>query len=113
LYGEDVMGDKVNTQRAAQFLTDLGKPTKETTLNTLRSTGEGPPFYKTPRKKHIVYDTDELAEYAKIDPLVRYTSTSEYSTRKKKTPKPNGAPPEDKSSEDKPSDPSTDDVEGA
>ena len=96
------MGEKVNTPRASQVLTELGKPTKEATLNSWRSTGGGPPFYKAPGKKHVVYDTDELAEWAKTDPLVRYTSTSEYSTRK--TPKPNGAPPEDK-----PSDPTPDD----
>jgi hypothetical protein len=100
------MGDKVNSQRAAEILTELGRPTKEATLNSLRSTGGGPPFYKAEGGKYVLYDTDELPEYAKTDPLVRYTSTSEYTTRKK-SPKPNGAPPEDNSSH-----PSPDDGEG-
>jgi hypothetical protein len=101
------MGEKVNTKIAAEILTELGKPTERATLDTQRSTGGGPPFYKVSGKKRVVYDTDELAEHAKTDQLVRYTSTSEYSTRKNKTPKPNGVPPEDK-----PSDHSQDDGEG-
>jgi hypothetical protein len=84
------MGEKVNTKRAAEILTELNRPTERATLDTQRSTGGGPPFYKVTGKKRIVYDTDELAEYAKADQLVRYTSTSEYSTRKRKPPKPNG-----------------------
>jgi hypothetical protein len=72
------MGEKVNTARAAQILTELGRPTKEATLNTLRSTGGGPPFYKVPGKKQIIYDTDDLEQHAKSDPLVKYNSTSEY-----------------------------------
>ena len=102
------MGEKVNTKRAAQILTELGKPTERSTLDTQRSAGGGPPFYKVPGKKHVVYDTDELRIHATVDPLVRYTSTSEYSTRKRKTPNPNVVPPEDK-----PSDPTQDDGEGA
>jgi hypothetical protein len=70
------MDDKVNTKKAAEILTELGRPTKEATLNSLRSTGGGPPFYKS--GKYILYDTDDLAEWAKAEPLVRYTSTSEY-----------------------------------
>jgi hypothetical protein len=101
------MGDKVNTEQAAKFLTDLGRPTKAATLNTQRSTGGGPPFYKAEGGKHVLYDTDELAEHAKIDPLVRYTSTSQYSTRKKTPPKLTVVP-----KEDKPSDPAINDVEG-
>ena len=86
------MGEKVNTKRAAEILTELGKPTERATLDTQRSTGGGPPFYKEPGKKRIAYDTDELAEHAKIDPLVRYTSTSEYppELRLKRKPKNGG-----------------------
>jgi hypothetical protein len=101
------MGEKVNPTKAAQIATDNGTPTEKATLDTKRSTGGGPPFYKKDDEKNVWYDVDEVIEWAKSSEMKRYTSTSEYSTRKKKTPKPNGAPPEDK-----PSDPSSGDAEG-
>jgi hypothetical protein len=110
------MGEKLNTKQAAKFCTEHGRPTEEATLNTLRSTGGGPPFYKEDGKKTIMYDTDDLLEWCKTPSWKKYNSTSEYSTRKKKppkpeeeTPKPNGAPPEDKPPEDKPSEPLSND----
>jgi hypothetical protein len=39
------------------------------------------------------YDTDDVITWAKTPTLTKYNSTSEYSTRKKKTPKIE-APPE-------------------
>jgi hypothetical protein len=78
------MGTKIPTGPAAIFLTENGKPTKEATLNSLRSTGAGPPFYKG-KGKSVLYDTDDLLDYIKADPTQKYTSTSQYSTRKKKT----------------------------
>jgi hypothetical protein len=102
----------LNPKQAAQFCTDNGRPTERSSLDTMRSTGGGPSFYKEKGKKNVWYSPDDLLEWAKSTPMEKYSSTSEYSTRKKKTPKPNGAPPEDKPSEDKSSDPSPDDGEG-
>jgi hypothetical protein len=99
------MGTKLNTAQAAQYLSERGKPTKESALNTLRSTGGGPLFEKEDGKKTILYDSDDLDEWNTPSPVKKYRSTSEYSNRKK-TPKPNGTPPEDK-----PSDPTPDDGE--
>ena len=96
------MGEKLNTKQAARFCTEHGRPTEEATLNTLRSTGGGPPFYKEDGKKTVWYDTDDLLEWCKPVEMKKYSSTSEYGTRKKKTPKP----------EDKPSDPPPNDGEG-
>jgi hypothetical protein len=102
------MGTKLNTKQAAKYCTDHDKETEKSTLDTLRSIGGGPVFEKQDGRKPIWYDTDDLDEWIKSSsaPMKKYRSTSEYSTRK--NPKPNGAPPEDKSS----SDPSPDDGEG-
>jgi hypothetical protein len=98
----------LNPKQAAEYLTERGKIIEKSTLDTMRSIGGGPLFCKEDDKKPIWYDTDDLDEWAKSSPMKKYRSTSEYSTRKKKTtPKPNGAPPENK-----PSDPSPDDGEG-
>ena len=88
----------LNTKQAAQYLTERGKIIEKSTLDTIRSTGGGPPFYKEDEKKPVWYDTDDLDEWAKSKPMKKYRSTSEYSTRKK-TPKPNGAPPESSGSD--------------
>jgi len=111
---ENTMGDLLNTKQAAQYLTERGKKTERSTLDTLRNLGGGPIFGKEDGKKPIWYDTDDLDEWSKSSPLKKYRSTSEYppQLRKKKTPKPNGAPPEYKPPEDKPSDPTPDDGEG-
>jgi hypothetical protein len=93
------MGEKVRTKKAAHIATEHGRQTEEATLNTLRSTGGGPPFYKEDGKKNVWYDTDDVIEWAKTPTLTKYNSTSEYSTRKKKTQKPNGAPPESSGSD--------------
>ena len=103
-------GREVKSQKAAQFCTDNGKETERSTLDTKRSTGGGPPFFKKKGEKHVWYDTDDLLKWINSDaPMQKYNSTSEYSTRKKKTPKPNGATPEEKPPEDLSSDPSPDD----
>ena len=70
------MVKKLKPKAAAQYCTDNGRPTEEATLNTLRSTGNGPPFYKS--GKYILYDIDDLLEWCKSSPLVKYNSTSEY-----------------------------------
>jgi hypothetical protein len=88
------MVEMVRTKEAARIATENGRQTEEATLNTLRSTGGAPPFYKEDGKKNVWYDTDDVLKWAKTPTLTKYNSTSEYSTRKKKTPKPNGAPPE-------------------
>jgi hypothetical protein len=103
------MGEKLRPKQAAQFCTDNGRPTEEATLNTKRSTGGGPDYHKKKNEKYIWYDTDDLLEWCKSSPMEKYSSTSEYSTRKKKTQKPNSAPPEDDPPTDKPSDQSPDD----
>jgi hypothetical protein len=83
------MGKKIPTKEAAEFLTALGKPTEKTTLDTKRNTGGGPPFYKEDGKKYVLYDTDDLEEWAKSNPMRKYNSTSEYPPalrlRRKKT----------------------------
>jgi hypothetical protein len=89
----------LTTKQAAQYLTEHGKKTEESTLNSLRNLGKGPIFCKEDHKKHIWYDTDDLDEWSQSSPMKKYRSTSEYSTRKKKTPKPNGAPPESSGSD--------------
>jgi hypothetical protein len=79
MYGREVvMGEKHNPKKAAQRLTELGRPTEESSLNSWRSlgNGNGPPFYKT--GKYILYDDDDLVEFAKSTPMVKYNSTSEY-----------------------------------
>ena len=101
------MGEKVRTKQAALIATENGRPTEESTLNTLRVTGGGPPFYKDNDGKNVWYDKDDVIEWAKSPSMTKYNSTSEYSTRRKKIPKSNGAPPEDK-----PTDPSSDHGEG-
>jgi hypothetical protein len=107
------MGTKLNTKQAAKYCTDHDKETEKSTLDTLRSIGGGPVFEKQDGRKPIWYDTDDLDEWIKSSssPMKKYNSTSEYTTRKNKSPKPNGAPPEDKPS-DKPSDEPSDDREG-
>ena len=84
------MGEKLRPKQAAQFCTDNRRPTEEATLNTLRSTGGGPPFYKS--GKYILYDTDDLLEWCKSSPMVKYQSTSEYppDLRHKRKPKNGG-----------------------
>jgi hypothetical protein len=89
------MGTLLNTKQAAQYLTERGKKTERSTLDTLRNLGGGPIFGKEDGKKPIWYDTDDLDEWAKSSPLKKYRSTSEYTTRARKVPRPNGAPPED------------------
>jgi|HubBroStandDraft_6_1064221.scaffolds.fasta_scaffold1041651_2 hypothetical protein len=88
----------LTTKQAAQYLTERGKKTEESTLNSLRNLGGGPIFCKEDGKKPIWYDTDDLDEWFKSSPMKKYRSTSEYSTRKK-TPKPNGAPLESSGSD--------------
>jgi hypothetical protein len=80
----ETMMTLLNTKQAAQYLTELGKKTDRSTLDTLRNLGGGPIFGKEDGKKPIWYDTDDLDEWAKSPPLKKYRSTSEYSTRKKK-----------------------------
>jgi hypothetical protein len=72
------MGTLLNPKDAARYLTERGKPTEKATLDTQRSTGGGPPFYKEDGKKHVMYDTDDLDEFAKSSPMKKYNSTSEY-----------------------------------
>jgi hypothetical protein len=57
------MGKRIDTIEAERFLTELGRPTKAATLNTLRAIGGGPPFYEGTGKA-IRYDTDDLEEWA-------------------------------------------------
>jgi hypothetical protein len=85
----------LNSKHAAKFCTDNGRPTEEATLNTKRSTGGGPPFYKKDDEKNVWYDTDDLLEWCQSSPLKKYNSTSEYSTRKKKTPQSYNSEPSD------------------
>ena len=70
------MGEKLNPKKAAQRLTELGRPTEESSLNSQRTLGGGPPFYKA--GKYILYDDDDLVDHAKSVPMVKYNSTSEY-----------------------------------
>jgi hypothetical protein len=81
------MEKRLNTKEAAQYLTDHGKPTEKTSLDTKRSTGGGPAFYSD--GESIEYDTDDLDEYIKATPMVKYRSTSEYppELRQKRKPK--------------------------
>jgi hypothetical protein len=81
------MGEKHNPKKAAARLTELGKPTEESSLNSGRSLGNGPPFYKV--GKYILYDDDDLVEFAKSTPMIKYNSTSEYppELRQKRKPK--------------------------
>ena len=58
------MGTLLNTKEAAEYLTAHGKQTREATLNSLRSTGGGPPFLKAPGRKHVFYDSDDLDKWA-------------------------------------------------
>jgi hypothetical protein len=96
LLSTTAIGRLLTPEQAAQRLTELGRPTKVATLNTWRTTGGGPPFYKS--GKYILYADEDLVEFAKSTPMVKYNSTSEYSTRKK-TPKPDGALPESSGSD--------------
>ena len=63
---------------------------KVATLNTWRTTGGGPPFVKV--GKYIPYDDDDLVEFAKSTPMIKYNSTSEYppELRQKRKPKNGG-----------------------
>lgn len=70
------MGEKHSPKKAAQRLTELGRPTEESSMNSWRTLGNGPPFYKS--GKYILYDDDDLVEFAKSTPMVKYNSTSEY-----------------------------------
>ena len=81
------MGNLLNTRDAAKYLSDHGKLIEKSTLDTLRNTGGGPPFLKEDGKKYILYDTDDLDEFAKTNPLKKYNSTSEYPPELKRKPK--------------------------
>jgi hypothetical protein len=70
------MAEKGNPKSAAQRLTELGRPTEESSLNSWRSLGNGPPFYKS--GKYILYADEDLVEFAKSTPVTKYNSTSEY-----------------------------------
>lgn len=70
------MSKKLNPKDAAQYLTEHGRPTEKSSLDTMRSTGGGPPFYKS--GKYILYDTDDLDVFATSSPMQKFTSTSEY-----------------------------------
>jgi hypothetical protein len=72
------MGNLLNPKQAAQYLTERGKPTERSTLDTKRNTGGGPSFYKEDDEKYVWYDTDDLDEWAKSKPRKKYNSTSEY-----------------------------------
>jgi hypothetical protein len=72
------MGKKLNPEQAEDYLKESPKPTKVSSLNTMRVNGGGPPFYKEDGKKNVWYDTDDLDEWAKSSPLTKYLSTSEY-----------------------------------
>jgi hypothetical protein len=47
------MGNLLNTKQAAQYLTERGKKTEESTLNSLRNLGGGPIFGKADGKKLV------------------------------------------------------------
>jgi hypothetical protein len=83
------MGEKLRPKQAARFCTDNGRPTEEATLNTKRSTGGGPDYYKKDDDKYVWYDTDDLLEWCKSTPMKKYRSTSEYppDARSKRKPK--------------------------
>lgn len=66
----------LNTKDAAKYLTERGKLIEKSTLDTLRNIGGGPPFYKEDGKKYVLYDTDDLDEFAKSNPLKRCERTS-------------------------------------
>ena len=70
------MGAKINSKLAAQHLTEHGRPTEKSSLDTMRSIGGGPPFYRS--GKYILYDTDDLDVFAASSPMTKYNSTSEY-----------------------------------
>jgi hypothetical protein len=59
------MGTLLNPKQAAQYLTERGKKTEESSLNSKRNTGGGPEFYKEDGEKYVWYDTDDLDEWSK------------------------------------------------
>ena len=81
------MGTLLNPKQAAQYLTDHGRPTERASLDSMRSLGNGPPFYKS-EGKYIMYDTNDLDEYIKSKPMTKYNSTSEYPPELRQTRKP-------------------------
>jgi hypothetical protein len=93
------MGKLLNPKDAAAYLTERGKPTERATLDTQRSTGGGPPFYKEDGKKYVMYDTDDLDEHAKSTTLKKYNSTSEYPPEARQKRKPKNGNGEDNSGE--------------
>jgi hypothetical protein len=68
----------LNPKDAARYCTDHGKAIERSTLDTLRHTGGGPPFYKEDGGKNVFYDPNDLDEWIKSNPLTKYNSTSEY-----------------------------------
>jgi hypothetical protein len=90
LLSTTAIGKLLTPEQAAQRLTELGKPTKVPSLNTMRTKGGGPPFVKV--GKYILYDDDDLVEYAKSTPMIKYNSSSEYppELRQKRKPKNGG-----------------------
>jgi hypothetical protein len=81
------MGKLLTTKEAAQYLTERGKPTEKSSLDTARSLGGGPAFFKEEGKRLVMYDTDDLDAYIASGPqMKKYNSTSEYpeSMRKRK-----------------------------
>lgn len=83
-------GKRLNTKQAAEYCTEHRKPTEKTSLDTKRSTSGGPAFYSD--GESIEYDTDDLDEWIKATPMVKYRSTSEYppELRQKRKPKNGG-----------------------
>ena len=70
------MAKKHNPKEAAKRLTELGRPTEESSLASWRTLGCGPEYYKS--GKFVCYDDDDLVEFAKSTPMIKYKSTSEY-----------------------------------
>jgi hypothetical protein len=73
------MGKLLNTAATALYVTETyKKPTKESSLNSLRTLGGGPPFYKS--GKNIMYDTDDVDEWATSTPMTKCRSTQNIQT---------------------------------
>jgi hypothetical protein len=85
------MGTLLNPKQAAQYLSDRGKPTEKSSLDSARTNGNGPPFYKEDGAKQVEYDTDDLDEYLKSKPKRKYNSTSEYPPELRQKRRKNGA----------------------
>jgi hypothetical protein len=73
------MGKLLTTKEAAQYLAEKGKPKEKSSLDTMRTLGGGPAFYKEEGKRLVMYDTDDLDAYIASGPqMKKYNSTSEY-----------------------------------